>query len=238
MTAPASGHQDMTALPAALRRLAAALDDVLSLAGLADTAAAGGPGDRPGPVRARAFAGHRADTGRYTVTGTETVVTALWPPLAISLMRDVECRPRRGSIAYRGRVRWIDPDTGRYRGHSRTFDTPADAWAWVATYTRPDVADPPQRPGQTADTTPDLCPDTTRTPAPGTTEDPDTPRTPAEPRPVAADTYYRRCRWCHHPMADELRVDAKYCGTGCRMAAWRARHAVNGTGPRTGAARP
>ncbi|HEY2579499.1 MAG TPA: hypothetical protein VGI74_24580 [Streptosporangiaceae bacterium] len=223
-----TARRDAAALPAALRRLAAALDDVLSLAGLTDTAtAADGPDGRPGPVRARTFTGHRADSGRTAPDGgrsavadTETVVTALWPPLAVSLMRDVECRPRRGGLAYRGRVRWIDPDTGRYRGHSRTFDTPADAWAWVATYTRPDVAEPPGQPTQTADT-------------PG----PDTPRPPA-PRPVATDTYYRRCRWCHHPMADELRVDAQYCSTGCRTAAWRARHAVNGTAARTGAARP
>lgn len=32
---------------------------------------------------------------------------------------------------HRGRVRWLDPATGRYRSRSKTFDEPAAAWRWV-----------------------------------------------------------------------------------------------------------
>lgn len=32
---------------------------------------------------------------------------------------------------HRGRVRWLDPATKRYRSRSKTFDTPAAAWRWV-----------------------------------------------------------------------------------------------------------
>jgi excisionase family DNA binding protein len=67
----------------------------------------------------------------------ETVVAALWPPVAVMLARDVEARP---GGRYRGRVRWKDPATGRYRGHSRTFGSETAAWAWVSTWTAPPIA--------------------------------------------------------------------------------------------------
>jgi hypothetical protein len=35
----------------------------------------------------------------------------------------------------------------------------------------------------------------------------------------------RRCRWCHHPMPDAMRIDAEYCSTPCRKQAWRQRTA-------------
>lgn len=33
----------------------------------------------------------------------------------------------------------------------------------------------------------------------------------------------RLCRWCHHPMPHSMRIDAEYCSTLCRKAAWRRR---------------
>lgn len=178
---------DMAALPGALRRLAAALDDVLSLAGLADTrrlAPATVPAWAPPKLgrrcawcrepipadmrrdaaccsdycrknRWRALqrtgtailparpAGNAAgnSTGNGAVADAEQVVAALWPPAAVTLMRDVEPRQSRaGDVRYRGRVRWADPATGRRHGHSRTFTSQTQAWAWVRTWTAPQPA--------------------------------------------------------------------------------------------------
>lgn len=120
--------RELAGLAWSLRRLSGAIEDVLSVLAVAvadsppDTVADSPPDTGPdiGPD----------DTG--------TVLASLWPPGAVSLMRDVATRDsvRRGA-RYRGRVRWIEPGTGRYRGHSRTFATSADAWAWVRTWTAP-----------------------------------------------------------------------------------------------------
>jgi hypothetical protein len=148
-----TGHGELSALPGALRHLAAALDEVLALAPLLPLAAAGpaartdaGTGTRTGP-------GPYGAAGRTDATAPdgETLVALLWPTPAtgVTLMRDVERRPRTsGTTAYRGRVRWIDPATGQYRGHTRTFDTPAEAWAWVRTYTAPEPAPMPAPDGE------------------------------------------------------------------------------------------
>lgn len=86
--------------------------------------------------------GHRTDsrTDANPDTGTpdaETVVAALWPSVAVTLVRDVEPR---ANGRYRGRVRWRDPSArGGYRGHSRTFGSETAAWAWVRTWTAPHV---------------------------------------------------------------------------------------------------
>jgi hypothetical protein len=80
----------------------------------------------------------RADNRPDIMPDTETVVAALWPPRAVTLWRDVEPRElAAGRVRYNGRVRWIDPDTGKRHSSSRRFDTPEEAWAWVATYTGP-----------------------------------------------------------------------------------------------------
>ena len=50
-------------------------------------------------------------------------------------VRDVEPRD---NAHWRGRVRWLDPATKRYRSRSKNFDDPAAAWAWAARWT-PDV---------------------------------------------------------------------------------------------------
>jgi hypothetical protein len=208
-----TGRRDLSALPDALRRLAAALDDVLALAALLPLAAAG-PEGRTGaastadlasalaalrtgahpygtaPVPGRTRTGHDASPGtvrrlcawchrplpagmrvdaifcstrcrkaRHRAGGPngplpppdgpvpdgETLVALLWPTrqgAGVTVRQDVERRPRRNRRpVFRGRVRWIDPATGQYRGHTRTFDTPAEAWAWVRTYTAPAPGD-------------------------------------------------------------------------------------------------
>lgn len=44
-----------------------------------------------------------------------------------------------------------------------------------------------------------------------------------DPAPARAASGARWCRWCHHPMPDDMRVHAEYCSAACRKTAWRAR---------------
>jgi hypothetical protein len=52
------------------------------------------------------------------------------PPIGVSLATDIEARAGRRK-PYRARVRWTDPETGRYRSLSRAHDTLERAEAWI-----------------------------------------------------------------------------------------------------------
>jgi integrase len=52
------------------------------------------------------------------------------PPITVSLAADVEYLADRPT-AYRGRVRWTDPNTGRRRSLSTSHKTPEEAAAWA-----------------------------------------------------------------------------------------------------------
>lgn len=130
--------RELAGLAWSLRRLSAAIEDVLSVLA---SAVADSPADTTPDTAPSAVAVSRPDIADLRVPDTEAVVAALWPPGAVSLMRDVERRPsRRNGTRYRGRVRWVEPGTGRYRGHTRTFASAAEAWAWVRTWTAPQPA--------------------------------------------------------------------------------------------------
>ncbi|MFF0148600.1 site-specific recombinase XerD [Amycolatopsis sulphurea] len=51
-------------------------------------------------------------------------------PLGISLSTDIEYRPDR-TMAYRARVRWVDPVTKKRPSKSESFDNSEDAEAWI-----------------------------------------------------------------------------------------------------------
>jgi hypothetical protein len=126
-----------------MRQLAEALRAAASAADLIADAVSGTTPDT-GPAAPRTA--HPVRTGSRTgaVPDAEAVVAALWPPVAVTLARDVEAKE---NGRYRGRVRWRDPSArGGYRGHSRTFATESAAWAWVSTWTAPPV-DRPQEAG-------------------------------------------------------------------------------------------
>jgi integrase len=52
------------------------------------------------------------------------------PPVGVSLSSDVEYRSDRAT-PYRARVRWVEPDTGRRRSRSESFDTDEEAQHWI-----------------------------------------------------------------------------------------------------------
>jgi len=56
-------------------------------------------------------------------------------PVGISLSADIEPRPGRAT-AYRARVRWIDPATGRRKSRSETFSTADAAQEWIGAMRR------------------------------------------------------------------------------------------------------
>jgi len=208
--------RDLADLARTLRYLATVADVLATLGPLLPSPP--DPADRPGPVPARAVPGHWPDSGPDIVSGTETVVTGPWPPPGVPLMWNVECRTRRGGIAYRGRVRWIDPGTGRSRGRSRTFGTSADAWAWVASVTHPAASDVPRGAGD--DVSVPVGRDGSGWPAPRRN------RRQSRPDPAKAG---RRCAWCREPLPADMRRDAVCCSVYCRKTRWRAFQATGTT---------
>ncbi len=58
-------------------------------------------------------------------------MSAMTPPIGVSLSADVEHRPDRRA-PFRARVRWIDPATKRRQSKSEAFETKEAAVEWIA----------------------------------------------------------------------------------------------------------
>ena len=89
---------------------------------------------------------------------------------------------------------------------------------------KPATVAPPPPPDVAADSAiRATAPESTETARTGSAPESTCKRPPRAPAPMFVDTLARRCRWCHHPLSDAMRIDAEYCTVGCRKASWRAR---------------